>query len=172
MKFIKKMKLRENIEMTIKTVMALLVCFLAIILMESMIYGIQLNALKTKGNNKYLDANTTIAYCLEEEEDKYFVLYYNEDRVKNGGSSNWSAQADTYLTKAECDSLTSQVKEVIFRAPTAFELSIDPIHYIVMGVLVAGVSGYFVYRFILLNKTYKQIEKKYNETGEIEITNF
>ena len=48
MEFINKMKKREFIEMGLKTLAAVFAAFLAIILMEGMIYGIQLNALKTK----------------------------------------------------------------------------------------------------------------------------
>ena len=48
MEFIKRMKKREFIEMGLKTLAAILAAFLAIILMEGMIYSIELNALKTK----------------------------------------------------------------------------------------------------------------------------
>ena len=40
MEFIKTMKKREFIEMTLKTIAAICACFIAIILMEGMIYGI------------------------------------------------------------------------------------------------------------------------------------
>ncbi len=169
MEFIKKMRLRENIEIGIKTIIGILAAFLAIILMEGMIYGINLNALKTKSDRAFIQSDVTVAYCIKEAEDKYFVIYYNEDRLENDGSSNWSAQANEYKTKAECDNLL--VKKVVYRAPTAFELTITPVHYAVMAVFVLAVCGYFVYRFIALNKTYNKIEDKYKKTGEIEITN-
>lgn len=173
MEFIKKMKKRENIEMSIKTIIAVLACFIAIILMEGMIYGIKLNSNKTNPNQTVLiQSQSTVAYCIKEANDKYFVLYYNKGMEKNGATSDWTAQIDDFKTEEECKALKSQVKQVIFGAPNAFEYSIKPFHYAIIAVFVLGVSGYFVYRFIALNKEYKKIEDKFNKTGEIEITNF
>ena len=77
MEFINKMKKREFIEMGLKALAGLLAAFLAIILMEGMIYSINLNALKKDtGHTAYSDS--TIAYCIKEDDDKYFVIYYTE----------------------------------------------------------------------------------------------
>lgn len=164
MEFIKKMKKREFIEMGLKTFACLMAAFLAIILMEGMIYSIQLNALKTKSTMSYSVSTSTIAYCIEEGKDKYYVIYYNE-----GDDFEWSAAKETYKTKAECENLN--VKEVIFGAPNAFQFSITPVHFVIMGVFVAIVAGYFVYRFIKLNKEYTAIETNFKENGVIELTN-
>ena len=51
MEFISKMKKREFIEMGLKALASLLAAFLAIILMEGMIYSIYLNDLKTNPYN-------------------------------------------------------------------------------------------------------------------------
>ena len=71
MEFIKQMKKREFIEMSLKTLAALFAAFLAIILMEGMIYGIELNALKTKSTSSVATSDSTTAYCIKQEDDKY-----------------------------------------------------------------------------------------------------
>jgi len=71
MEFIKQMKKREYIEMGLKALAALLATFLAIILMEGMIYSIELNALKTKGKTLSFNNQCTTLYCIEESKDLY-----------------------------------------------------------------------------------------------------
>ena len=166
MDFIKKMKKREFIEMGLKTLAAVLAAFLAIILMEGMIYSIKLNALKN-GKTHTTNSTSTIAYCIKEGKDQYFVVYYNED-----APSEWQATEGQYKTKQECKEMEgSSVKKVYMRAPNAFELSITGVHYIVMSVFMAGVAGFFVYRFIKLSKTYKKIEEEFIKTGTVELEN-
>ena len=170
------MKKREFIEMTLKTICALLASFLAIILMEGMIYGIQLNALvKKSANAVYLYSKEndegTIAYCVEQGtnddgETLYVVLCYNE-----GSDNEWSAASKDLKTKQECEDLKNEfkVKDVVFHAPNAFIFSITPVHYVVMVVFVLLVAGFFVYRFIVLNKSYRAIEDNFKKTGVIEL---
>ena len=178
MEFIKKMKKREFIEMSLKTAAAILAAFIAIILMESMIYGIYLNALKTQGKGFSIVEGQTIAYCVKEAEDKYFVIYYTDDKTTEGiDRGEWSAKKDTYLTKQQCLDLTNNkvqaapVKEVKFHAPNAFEFTISGVHYIVMAVFILAIGGFFTYKFIALSKEYKKIEENYKKTGTIEIGN-
>lgn len=172
MDFIKRMKKREFIEMTLKTLCALLASFLAIILMEGMIYGIQLNALLTNGQSATFirdeEHNTgTTAYCIERGENEsgevlYAVLAYNE-----GSEVEWSCASEDLQTKEECEALN--VVNVVYHAPNAFIFSITPVHYVVMVVFVLLVAGFFVYRFIALNKSYKEIEDNFKKTGTIEL---
>ena len=167
MNFIKRMKKREFIEMGLKALASFFAVLVAIILMEGMIYGIELNALKTKGKNPYYLNTSTTAYCIKEGEDKYFVIYHNE-----GGEKEWSAMANSFKTKAECLALEgNSVKEVVMHAPNAFEFSITPVHYVVMGVVVAAVAGFFAYKFITLKKEYDKIEDTFKKTGTIELGN-
>ena len=160
MDFINKMKKREFIEMGLKALASVLAAFLAIVLMEGMIYSIELNALKTKGTTYTAYADSTIAYCIKEDDDKYFVVYYNE-----GSEKEWSATKNTYLTEEQCKNLT--VKEVVWNAPNAFEFSISGVHYVVMAVFMSAIVGFFVYKFIRLNNEYKKIEDEFNKTGSI-----
>lgn len=172
MDFIKRMKKREFIEMTLKTICALLASFLAIILMEGMIYSIQLNALVKNGSNAIYMINSdktegTIAYCIERGENEdgetlYVVVAYNE-----GMDNEWSAASKDLKTREECEELN--VVDVVFHAPNAFIFSITPVHYVVMVVFVLLVAGFFVYRFIVLNKSYKAIEDNFKKTGVIEL---
>lgn len=161
MEFIKRMRKREFIEMTLKTLMALFFSFVAIILMEGMIYGVELNALYKNATVAYTQSDKTIAYCIEVADDQYFVVYYNE-----GDENEWSASRSDLKTKEECEKITAL--EIVYHAPNAFKFSITPVHYAVMAVFVLAVSGYFVYRFIVLNNEYKKIIDKYEKEGIIE----
>ena len=166
MEFIKQMKKREFIEMGLKAFAALLAAFLAIILMEGMIYGIQLHSLLKKSTQSLTYSSKTIAYCIEQDDDKYAIIYYNE-----GESREWwcqSSQTKT-LEQIKSDDFKSSVKEVVMHAPNAFEFSITNIHYVVMAVFVCAVMGFFTYKFVVLNKEYARIVDNYNKTGTIEI---
>ena len=163
MDFIKKMKKREFIEMGLKTLAALLAAFLVIILMEGMIYSIQLHALE-KSDTSTTYPSTTIAYCIEKEDNKYFVLYFNEDTFDEG-NYEWSANS-TLKTEEECKAL--KVKEVVWGAPSAFKFSITGTHYVVIAVFVAIVAGFYTYRFIRLVKEYNRIEDNFRKNGTIE----
>lgn len=170
MDFIKRMKKREFIEMGLKTLAAVLAGFIAIILMEGMIYGIKLHTLTTKSTGETIikDSRTNpVAYCIKQDDDKYIVLCYNE-----GQEHPWTCSPNLYRTKAECEALKNDNIEVVFGAPDAFTLTItSPVHYIVMTIFMSGIAGFFVYKFIRLGQSYKKIEEEFNKTGTIEITN-
>ncbi|MBE5741505.1 MAG: hypothetical protein E7351_03160 [Clostridiales bacterium] len=171
MEFINTMKKREFLEMGLKALASILAAFLAIILMEGMIYSIELNALKTKGHTGVQSINTsTTAYCIKQGEDKYFVVYHNPDNAIEG-QDEWAAIAgeQNYKTRAQCEALSA--KEVVFQAPNAFIFTIDAIDYVIMSVFVAIVAGYFVYRFLKLKKSYEKLVEEYKTTGTIEIVN-
>lgn len=169
MEFIKTMRKREFIEMTLKTIASIFAVFIAIILMEGMIYSIQLNALTTKASTNVMNSTSTIAYCFEQKEDEYIVICYNPGATNDGASSDWSCNPNSKYTKEQCENLS--VKEVIFRTPNAFELVMTPIHYVIIAVLVLGVGGFFTYKFIRLGKEYNKIEEEFKKTGTIEIAN-
>ena len=173
MDFIKRMKKREFIEMGLKTLAAVLAAFLAIILMEGMIYGIKLNALKTTSKSSTTYPGSSIAYCIKESEDKYFVVYCNETKDASGKTvMEWSALEDDLKSKDKCLEMEgTKVKEVVFHAPNAFDFSITSSHYIVMAVFVSAIVGFFAYKFIVLAKAYKKTEEQFIKTGTIEITN-
>ena len=164
MEFINRMKKREFIEMTLKTLAAVLAAFVAIILMEAMIFGIQMNAYLTNGSGTSHVSGQYDAYCIEQKEDDYLILFHDEQ-------AGWSCSATTHYKKADCEALKTDARNVYYRTPNAFEFSITPVHYVVMVLFVAVVGGYFVYRFVKLSKSYKQIKQQYNTTGTIEISN-
>ena len=163
MEFIKRMKKREFIEMALKTLSALLASFLAIILMEGMIYAIELNAIYNHSTVAIFYSDKTTAYCIEQEPDQYFVICYDEE------DKTWSGTGNTLYTKEECENFNA--KNIVFNAPSAFIFSITPIHYVIMVLFVLVVAGFFVYRFVALKKDYDRIIKEFNETGTIEISN-
>lgn len=171
MEFIKKMKKREFIEMGLKTLAALLAAFVTIILMEGMIYGIQLNAYTTKGSTASYVAGQFDAYCIEKGDDSYVVLYHNVGDAISGENTEWFCVSTSRFTKQQCENLKTEARNVYYSAPNAFEFSIKPVHFVVMVIFIGLVSSYFVYRFVKLSSEYKKIETKFKETGTIEISN-
>ncbi len=170
MESIQRMKKREYLEMALKAILSTVILFIAIILFESMIYGILMNNLlkNGKGYEKYSD--TTIAYCMKQSDDKYAVVYYNE-----GNQSPWQCLASERLTKSECESLA--VKEVRFEMPGAYEFSMkypyssngtQYIHIAVISILVAGVWAFYIVKFVKIHKDYKQVIEEYNTTKTVK----
>lgn len=170
MEFINKMKKREIIEMGLKALAALLVAFVAIILMEGMIYSIQLNAVIKNSPAATTVNQSTQAYCIEQGEDQYIVIYHYYNEFED--THHWTSTKET-KSKAECLKIkeSGSVTELAFHAPNAFEFSITPIHFVVMAVFISAVAGFFAYKFIALTKSYKKIEEEFNKTGTIAITN-
>ncbi|MBE7076330.1 MAG: hypothetical protein E7374_00345 [Clostridiales bacterium] len=171
MEFIQKMKKREFFEMTLKALAGFIAGFIAIILMEAMIYGIQLNSLKKNGTMSVSQDNITKIYCVEESKGKYYAFFYNEDAKKNGASSDWSCKGETLYTKEQLNKYKERNIEVIYHAPSAFDFSITKTHYVAMTLFISGIAGIFTYQFINLHKEYKKIEEHYKKTGEILISN-
>lgn len=173
MEFIKKMKKREFIEMSLKALAALLVAFMAIILMEGMIYSIQLNSLYNSTSSLTTVTNSTTAYCIPQSDDMYFIVccIHQED-----GNKWTSHKTDSLKSKENCIKRLADLdiaeEDIQWRAPNAFELSVDALRLSLMIiVLVGAVGGYFAYRFVSLAKQYKKIEDEFQRTGTIEITN-
>ena len=167
MEFIKKMKKREFIELGLKTLTALLLAFMAIILMEGMIYSIKLNGYKTNVYPSVISQEASAVYCIKEpNKNTYIVLYHFEN-----SEDPWRTTGSKLSKESIKELLEGNVKEIIWHAPSAFKLPITPIHYVIMAIFVGGVSGHFVYRFIKLSNSYKEIENNYKKTGTIEITN-
>ena len=161
MEFIKTMKKREFIEMGLKALATFLAAFLAVILMEGMIYGIRLNSLKEKSETLSTNSVTSIIYIVEKGDDDYYLVAYDTEQ------DIWQAYEPSYSLEDALNNYKNYT--VIRRAPTAFELTITPVHYVVIAIFMAGVAGFFAYRFISLTKEYKHIEDNFNKTGTIEL---
>jgi len=157
MEFLKKMKSREMIEMSLKTIFAVIIGLILIILMEGMIYNIYMNKIKeNKSNQSVIDQ--CVVYCQEEEDDKYTIYVHNTE------SGSWIVKSHTE-SKAQIEN--AGYKDVIYRTPNAFDVSITNNHYIVMAVFIGGIIAFYGWRFYKLNQEYKAFEKKYKKTGKI-----
>ncbi|MBR2969438.1 MAG: hypothetical protein IKC49_00085 [Clostridia bacterium] len=178
MNFIKKMKVRELIEMSLKCFASILAAFLAIILMEGMIYGIMLNGVYSTTSSTF-NPSSTVVYAVKTSADEYDLIYKNlTEKWKDSDNDGVSdTKVDSYYTWSIKKNVPKEDVEngtyykFYDRAPNAFELSITPIHFVVMGIFVTAVSGLFVYRFIRLVKSYKDLEEEYKKTGTIELPN-
>lgn len=157
MEFLKKMKSRETIEMVLKTILALVLGLILIILMEGMIFGIYMKKINENDTTQYT-VSQCIAYCEEVGEDKYKVYLENTETgsfsVKITQDSREKIESDGYI-------------DVIWRAPNAFEVSINYVHYIVMGVFLAIILAIYIWRFYKLYQEYKVFERKFIRTGKI-----
>ncbi len=157
MEFLKKMKSRETIEMVLKTISALVLGLILIILMEGMIFGIYMKKINENDATQYT-VSQCIAYCEEVGEDKYKVYLENTETgsfsVKITQDSREKIETDGYI-------------DVIWRAPNVFEVSINYVHYIVMGVFLAIILAIYIWRFYKLYQEYKVFERKFIRTGKI-----
>ena len=159
MEFLKKMRSREMIEMSLKAVMLVVIGIVLIFLMEGMIYGIYMKEI-SKNKSSQHTISDSVAYCELAEDGKYTVYLHNETSAKD----KWFVET---LTKTKAEIESADYKEVIWRAPNPFEVSITGTHYIVMTVFITGLLGFYGWRFYKLNKEYKGFEKKYKKTGKI-----
>lgn len=57
--------------------------------------------------------------------------------------------------------------KIFWRRPHCFDVYMNGWHYVVMVLFLAAISGVFVWRFLLINKEYKKIEKRFKKTGKV-----
>lgn len=157
MNFLKQMKSRERVEMTLKTIMAVIAGIVLIILMEGMIYGIYMDKINDNKATSYIN-NQCIAYCEEVAEDSFKVYLHDTEY------GSWQVLSATVSKEAI---LNDGYHKVVFHAPNAFDVSISGAHYAVMGAFIAAIIGFYGWRFYRLDKEYKAFEKKYQKTGKI-----
>ena len=157
MEFLKKMKSRETVETVLKTIAAVVLGIVLIFLMERMIYGIYMDKINENTATNFTNGQC-VAYCEEVGDDEFKV--YLHDTV----SGSWSVRSATY---SNAQILNDKYELVVYRTPNAFDVSINNTHYIVMAVFIAGILGYFGWRFYKLSSDYKKLEKKFKKTGKI-----
>lgn len=157
MEFLKKMRSRDTLEMVLKTIMAVLIAIILIFFMEAMIHSIYIKKIKENTNGPTIPAQQ-IAYCEEIDTNKYRVYVHDIENstwhTLVGGSSKEYVESRGF-------------KEVYFRQPNAFDVSITWVHYIVMGVFVVAVLGFYGYRFYKLDKDYAKFTAKLQKTGKL-----
>lgn len=103
--------------------------------------------------NKHKGETFTV-YTRETTSDSFTV--HSEDL-------SYSKLVELFSAKGELQN----AKKLIFRAPNCFEIYIDGVHYTVMVLFILAIGGVFVWRFTLITKEYKKLEKRLNKTGKI-----
>lgn len=58
-------------------------------------------------------------------------------------------------------------KQVHWRAPNCFDIYMNWVHYLLMVVFLMIIAGFYAWRFTLITKEYKKIERKFKKTGKI-----
>lgn len=251
MEFIKRMKKREFIEMSLKLTIALLVGIVLIFAMEAMIYGIHIKAMAEKDRFNY--NNSTVEFYIEKVNKNSYNVYNTDPKA---GGFNWnldknvskealdkklykggamltfnsalykitlnSEPAEEYVYNTEdhttaidqviaehasnhegllftvhtranasdtnyttaysnisYDELYKLFKDqpgtigalpdsrVHWRAPNCFDIYINWIHYLLMVVFLLAIAGIYAWRFTLIAKEYKKIEKRFKKTGKV-----
>ena len=79
------------------------------------------------------------------------------------------------LTYAQLTNLFSQPGEfkeystikIFWRAPNCFDVYMNGVHYAVMALFLLAIGGIFAWRFTLIAKEYKKLERKFQKTGKI-----
>lgn len=150
MEFLNKMKKRDTLELVIKTIVAVIISVMLILLMEAMIHGIYIKKVKENTSGTTIPAQQ-IVYCEEIEDNQYQIYVHDPD------NATWHLLTGT-RSKEYIES--AGFMEVYYRQPNAFDLSITPVHYVVMGVFVVAVLGFYGYRFYNLEKDYKKFYAK------------
>ena len=157
MDFIKRMKKREFIEMGLKTLAAILAGFIAIILMEGMIYSIYMNKINNNKASQYV-VSDCIAYCKKIDSDEYKVYLHNINQ------NSWVIKT---INSSESEIKEAGYKDVKWHTPTVFDVAITNSHYIVMAIFIVGIGGVYAWRFYKINTEYSKMEKKFKKTGKI-----
>lgn len=157
MDFLNKMKSREMIEMSLKTIFAVLVGIILIILMEGMIYGIYMDKIEKNTASSYT-VSQCVAYCEQVGDDEYKVYLHDT------GAESWQIRM---INQSKQDILDSKYQQVIFRTPNAFDVSISTTHYFVMAGFIVAILGFYGWRFYKLHRDYVGFEKKFKKTGKI-----
>ena len=157
MNFLKNIKSREMIEMSLKTILAVLVGLILIILMEGMIYGIYMDKIEKNTASSYT-VNQCVAYCEEVGIDEYKVYLHDTS------TNSWQIRM---INQSKQDIIDSKYQQVVFRTPNAFDVSITGTHYLVMAGFIVAILGFYGWRFYKLHRDYVGFEKKFKKTGKI-----
>lgn len=157
MEFLKKMRSRDTLEMLLKTIMAVLIAIILIFFMEAMIHSIYIKKIKENTNGQTIPSQQ-IAYCEEIDTNKYRVYIHDTE------NSTWHILVGSF-SKEYVEA--RGFKEVNFRQPNAFDVSITWTHYVVMGVFIVAVIGFYGYRFYKLDKDYSKFEARLRKTGRL-----
>lgn len=167
MEFLNKMKKREFIEMGLKTAIAVLIGVIVIFLMEAMIFNIRIKAVENHtGQTMYTKIVTCYELADERNDDGEIIkgeIYLDTTNGWKHFDINSEKDFETYLGNHEDDGF----KTIKGRKPNAFELSINGVHYVVMVLFLLLIGGVFTWRFTLISKEYKKLERKFKKTGKI-----
>lgn len=151
------MKTRERVELSLKTIAAVLVGIALIFLMEGMIYNIYMSKINDNKASQFIPKDC-IAYCEEVGEDEYKVYLHNTEY------NSWSVRASNFsLEQIE----KTGYGEIVLDVPNAFDVNINTTHYIVMAVFILAIIGFYGWRFYKLDGDYKKLEKRLRVKGTI-----
>ena len=157
MKFLKKMKSREMVEMSLKTILAVLIGIILIILMEGMIYKIYMDKIEKNTASSYT-VDQCVAYCEEVGVDEYKVYLHDTS------AGSWQIRM---INQSKQDIIDAKYQQVVFRTPNAFDVSITKTHFFVMAGFIVAILGFYGWRFYRLHLDYVGFEKKFKKTGKV-----
>lgn len=126
----------------------------------------------------YLAENTTSAISKvktaykNNHNNETFTVYTRADNTSDTWTVYEGAENISYYKTVELFSYKGEFKtyssiKVFFRAPNCFDIYMNATHYIVMVVFLLAIGGVFAWRFTLVSKEYKKLEKKFKKTGKV-----
>lgn len=157
MEFLRKIRSRDTLEMTLKAIMAVLISIILIFLMEAMIHGIYIKKINENVKGTTIPSQQ-IVYCEEIDSNQYKVYVHDPE------NSSWHSLAGN-RSKEYIES--AGFKEINYRKPNAFDVSITWVHYVVMGVFIVAVISFYGYRFYKLDRDYAKFKAKIQKTGRL-----
>lgn len=176
MEFLKHMKKREYIEMGLKTAIGVLLGIIVIFFMEAMICNIYMDAIKDHPGSYPSTPEDSVFYVVKND-NKTYDIYLNYDP---DGVDSWVLHHDDY-SQSSYDALweegvgelwkadNSKNGAVLNRKPNCFDIYMNGVHYAVMVVFILAIGGVYAWRFTLIAKEYKKLERKFNKTGKVFI---
>ena len=169
MEFLKRMKKREFIEMGLKTAIGVLLGIIVIFLMEAMICNIYMDAIN--GVESYASTpDESVYYVIDNKDDTYDIyINYQPDEADTWARVSDNLSKEAYEKLWQDGGNLKEAKKVIYRAPNCFDIYINGIHYAVMIVFILAIGGVYAWRFTLISKEYKKLERKFNKTGKVFI---
>lgn len=141
---------------------------------DSTLYKIVVNEGATNETTyEYSQEGTPIAKVKAQYKNNHngetFTVYTKEDAasayVLHSEDLSYTNVIKLFSDKGEFKKYDSA--KVIFRMPNCFDIYMNATHYIVIVVFLLAIGGVFVWRFTLITKEYKKLEKKLKKTGKV-----
>ena len=142
------------------------------------LYKVEVDMPNTDSDEIYASVSNKSAYAqiVEKEnedenvnyfENATFTVSFRESAESEYVESNHKDLSyDEFIALGTAPGAIAKNK-IVNHTPNAFDIYLNGTHYAVMALFLAIIAGVYVWRFILVNKEYSKIEKRYKKTGKV-----